>query len=103
MRRFVSPSLAVTMLFVAGAVGAVVSGAPTPAFAIADTSGKCVQLGDYKGKYVVLEWTNHDKRSAYPPDAKTAINYIRAALAKAMSGKPVTVGNTTPYGCSVNY
>ena len=31
---------------------------PAPGFTITDTSGKAVQLADYKGKYVVLEWTN---------------------------------------------
>ena len=200
MRRFILSWLALTTLFAAGAAIAVVAGAPAPAFAIPDTSGKSVQLGDYKGKYVVLEWVNpecpfvrkhyssgnmqalqkeyagrdvvwlsinstnashsefktpremsdwmksqgaapaatlldsgsdtgraygarttphmfvidpagkviyngaiDDKRSANPADAKTANNYVRAALTEAMSGKPVTVGNTTPYGCSVKY
>ena len=32
--------------------------AAAPAFALADTAGKTVQLADYRGKYVVLEWTN---------------------------------------------
>ena len=199
-RRIVSPWLVLMTLFATGAALAVVSGAPAPTFNITDTSGKAVQLGDYKGKYVVLEWTNpecpfvrkhyssgnmqalqkewagrdvvwlainstsashsefktprqmsdwmksqgaapaatlldstsdtgraygakttphmfvidpggkviyngaiDDKRSANPADAKTANNYVRAALAEAMSGKPVTVGSTTPYGCSVKY
>jgi len=33
-------------------------GAAAPDFAIADTSGKPVKLSDYRGKFVVLEWTN---------------------------------------------
>ena len=44
-----------------------------------------------------------DKRSANPADAKTANNYVRAALTEATAGKPVTVASTTPYGCSVKY
>jgi hypothetical protein len=44
-----------------------------------------------------------DKRSANPADAKTAKNYVRAALTEATAGKPVTVASTTPYGCSVKY
>jgi peroxiredoxin len=35
-------------------------GAPAPAFALTDSNGKTVSLADYKGKTVVLEWTNHD-------------------------------------------
>lgn len=199
-RRLVSPLLVLAMLFAASAALAIVAGTPAPGFTITDTAGKAVQLGDYKGKYVVLEWVNpecpfvrkhyssgnmqalqkewagrdvvwlainstnashsefktprqmsdwmksqnatpaatlldstsdtgraygarttphmfvidpagkviyngaiDDKRSANPADAKTANNYVRAALTEAMSGKPVTVGNTTPYGCSVKY
>ena len=33
-------------------------GAAAPAFTLTDTGGKTVQLADYRGKYVVLEWTN---------------------------------------------
>ena len=39
-------------------VSAQTPGAPAPAFTLTDTSGKTVQLADYRGKYVVLEWTN---------------------------------------------
>jgi cytochrome oxidase Cu insertion factor (SCO1/SenC/PrrC family) len=35
-------------------------GAAAPAFALTDTTGKSVSLADFKGKTVVLEWTNHD-------------------------------------------
>lgn len=35
-------------------------GAPAPAFSLTDSHGKSVSLADYKGKTVVLEWTNHD-------------------------------------------
>ena len=184
----------------AGVAAAVVSGAAAPGFTITDTAGKPVRLADYKGRYVVLEWTNpecpfvrkhyssgnmqslqkewggrdvvwlainstvaghsefktpremsdwmqaqgaapaatlldstsatgrayaakttphmfvvdpagkivyagaiDDKRSANPADAKTAHKYVRAALAEATSGKPVSVASTTPYGCSIKY
>ncbi len=33
-------------------------GAAAPDFTIADTAGKPVNLADYRGKFVVLEWTN---------------------------------------------
>ena len=198
--RFVPFALGPALLIAAGVAGAVVSGAAAPGFTITDTAGKAVQLADYKGKYVVLEWTNpecpfvrshyssgsmqglqkewgsrnvvwltinstnashsefkapremaswmqaqgaapaatlldstsgtgraysakttphmfvvdpggkvvyagaiDDKRSTNPADAKSAHNYVRAALTEAMSGKPVTVANTTPYGCTVKY
>jgi peroxiredoxin len=35
-------------------------GTPAPTFSATDADGKTVSLGDYKGKTVVLEWTNHD-------------------------------------------
>jgi peroxiredoxin len=175
-------------------------GQPAPAFQLVDTSGKTVKLADFKGRYVVLEWTNpgcpfvvkhygsrnmqtlqkesaaknvvwlgisstapdhpdylapaqlgaryqewgmaatallmdddgkvgraygarttphmyvidpqgvlvyaggiDDKRSANPEDVKTARNYVRAALADAMAGRPVGTPTATPYGCSVKY
>jgi peroxiredoxin len=58
------------MAVLAGAVGLVpVSGpaetglgigAPAPAFAGIDSTGKTHRLADYRGRVVVLEWTNHD-------------------------------------------
>ena len=33
-------------------------GAPAPAFELTDSSGKPVKLSDFKGRHVVLEWTN---------------------------------------------
>ena len=33
-------------------------GAAAPDFTVADTGGKPVKLADYRGKFVVLEWTN---------------------------------------------
>lgn len=35
-------------------------GQPAPAFTALDSNGKTVQLSDFKDKYVVLEWTNHE-------------------------------------------
>lgn len=33
--------------------------APAPSFTLSNSMGETVSLADYKGKYVVLEWTNH--------------------------------------------
>ena len=186
------------MAFAAVSAGAAMSTAPD--FALTDTAGNTVKLSDYRGKFVVLEWTNpecpfvrkhydsgnmqglqkewgardvvwlavdstrqssyeyktprqlgewmrakdaapaaalvdgtsavaraygakttphmfvvdpagnviysgaiDDRRTANPADAKTANNYVRAALAEATSAKPVSVASTTPYGCGVKY
>lgn len=35
-------------------------GEPAPAFTATSTAGSPVSLGSYKGKVVVLEWTNHE-------------------------------------------
>ena len=34
-------------------------GAPAPTFSLTDSNGRAVSLADFKGKTVVLEWTNH--------------------------------------------
>ena len=36
-----------------------VTGAPAPDFALTDTHGQSRSLSDFKGSYVVLEWTNN--------------------------------------------
>ena len=192
--------LGLGLTLAAGAAVAQAPGAAAPGFTLNDTAGKPVALADYRGKYVVLEWTNpecpfvqkhyvsrnmqdlqkewgargvvwlsinstnanhaefktpaemanwmraqgaaqsatlldsssatgraygakttpqmfvvdpagkviyagaiDDKRSSNPADAKTANNYVRAALTEALAGKPVTTSSTSPYGCSVKY
>ncbi|MGY4831373.1 thioredoxin family protein [Sphaerotilaceae bacterium SBD11-9] len=42
------------------ALAQAVVGQPAPAFTATDANGKTVNLADYKGKYVVIEWTNPD-------------------------------------------
>jgi peroxiredoxin len=52
---------ALAALAFAGATGsalAAAAGQPAPDFTLTDTHGKAVRLSDYRGKYVVLEWTN---------------------------------------------
>ena len=50
--------LAVSSVFSAAALATAVPGQPAPAFNVTDLSGKPVKLEDYKGKTIVLEWTN---------------------------------------------
>ncbi len=50
----VSISIALCLLLTA----AVARAAPAPDFTLTDTTGKPVRLSDFRGKYVVLEWTN---------------------------------------------
>lgn len=45
-------------LAAAGAQAAATVGQPAPDFTLKDASGKTVRLSDFKGKTVVLEWTN---------------------------------------------
>jgi|RhiMethySRZTD1v2_1073278.scaffolds.fasta_scaffold657137_2 peroxiredoxin len=53
----VAVALLVTMTM---ARAAAKPGDTAPAFSLQDTSGKTVNLADYKGKIVVLEWVNPD-------------------------------------------
>ena len=48
------------LLTTAAAQAAPRLGEPAPGFTLAGADGKSHSLADYKGKYVVLEWTNHD-------------------------------------------
>ena len=49
---------AVTSIFAATAAASAAVGQQAPAFTVTDLAGKPVKLEDYKGKTVVLEWTN---------------------------------------------
>ncbi len=35
-------------------------GAPAPSFTLTDSNGRSLSLADFKGKTMVLEWTNHE-------------------------------------------
>ena len=58
-RSLVLATVALGSMAVAfGSTGKVSVGASAPAFVTVDSTGKSVKLEDYKGKYVVLEWSN---------------------------------------------
>jgi peroxiredoxin len=48
------------MLAATAAFAQVQNGSPAPDFTLKDTTGKDQKLSDYKGKIVVLEWTNEE-------------------------------------------
>ena len=56
MKRILATAL--STLFSAAALAAATVGQPAPAFNVTDLAGKPVNLADYKGKTVVLEWHN---------------------------------------------
>ena len=56
--RSLALTLAVAAAWIAGPALAVAPGTAAPEFTVTDSHGKAVRLADYKGKYVVLEWTN---------------------------------------------
>ena len=47
-------------LIVAASAHGATAGQPAPAFSATDSTGKPESLAQYRGKYVVLEWTNRD-------------------------------------------
>ena len=56
MKRFFVPTL--LSMLAGAALAAATVGEPAPPFSVTDTSGRKVSLADFKGKTVVLEWTN---------------------------------------------
>ena len=79
------PILLVAILFSFNLHAAVESGAMAPEFTLTDTNGTEHSLSDFKGKYVVLEWTNHGC-----PFVKKHYNEGHMqALQKKMTGKGV--------------
>lgn len=64
MKRILSIAF-VFVLIISGYVAATAAGSPeigktAPNFTLTDSHGKTHSLSDFKGKYVVLEWTNFD-------------------------------------------
>ncbi|MBL0057860.1 MAG: thioredoxin family protein [Elusimicrobia bacterium] len=75
-----------------GRVGHLYGAKTTPHMFIVDPKGILIYQGAID-----------DTPSTDPADVKTAANYVRAALDEALAGKPVTTGETKPYGCGVKY
>ena len=73
-----------------GAVGHLYGAATTPHLFVIDSNGKIVYAGAI----------DDDPRGS-AGDAAT--NYVAAALDEVLAGKPVSVAETKPYGCSVKY
>jgi hypothetical protein len=52
---------------------------------------------------IVYQGAIDSNPSADPADIPAATNYVAQAYAEASAGKPVTVPESVPYGCSVKY
>ena len=52
---------------------------------------------------IVYEGAIDSKATPNPADIPSSTNYVKAALDEALAGKPVSNGQTKPYGCSVKY
>ncbi len=75
-----------------GKVGRAYDARATPHMFVIDPQGTLVYAGAID-----------DRRSANPADARSAKNYVVAALADARAGRPVGIGHTHAYGCSIKY
>ena len=75
-----------------GSVGKAYSARTTPHMFIINPEGMLIYNGAID-----------DIRSTEAEDVQKAKNYVSAALDEAMSGKPVSVATSQPYGCSVKY
>jgi hypothetical protein len=75
-----------------GAIGRLYEAKTTPHIFVIDPTGKLIYQG-------ALD----DKPTTEQADLKSARNYLNETLTAAMSGKPVPVASTRPYGCSVKY
>jgi peroxiredoxin len=95
-RKLIVTSLLTLALFVAGGCGAdaaqqpspypaPVIGKAAPEFAAVDTYGKSHSLSQYRGKWVVLEWVNHQ----CPYVRKHYDNNVMQALQKKYADKGV--------------
>jgi peroxiredoxin len=84
-----------------------------PTAALLDPEGKLGHLYDAKtsphmfiidpsGK-LIYDGAIDDKPTPDLSDVPGARNYVTQALTEAMSGKPVSVQTSRPYGCSVKY
>jgi peroxiredoxin len=76
----------------AGVVGKAYGAKTTPHMYIIDGAGRLVYRGGID-----------DKPTADQGDIASARNHVLAALSEIRAGKPVSLAETRPYGCSVKY
>jgi peroxiredoxin len=75
-----------------GTVGKAYGAKTTPHMFVIDQNGTLIYAGGID-----------DKPSTDQADIGSARYHVDVALTEALSGKPVTVATSTPYGCSVKY
>jgi len=84
-----------------------------PTAALLDPTGKLGHLYDAKTSpqmfiidpsgTLIYDGAIDDRPTPDPASVAGATNYVSQALTEAMAGRPVSVGTTRPYGCSVKY
>ena len=60
LKRYFNVVFVMLTLYACGSSATLRVGEPAPVFEGVDTRGNIQRLSDYRGKVVVLEWTNHD-------------------------------------------
>ncbi|MEN9630654.1 MAG: hypothetical protein RJA10_3882 [Pseudomonadota bacterium] len=81
-----------TLMDADGTIGRAYGARTTPHMYIVNPAGTLVYAGAIDSK-----------ASSNPADIPGATNHVKQALADSLAGKPVSVANTRPYGCSVKY
>lgn len=75
-----------------GNVGKAFGARTTPELVLIDPKGRLVYQGAID-----------DRPTANPADIKGARNHLLAALGELKAGKPISLAESKPYGCSVKY
>jgi hypothetical protein len=88
----VSAAPADVLLDPSGEIGRAYDARTTPDMYVIARDGRLVYAGAID-----------DNPSTNPADARTAKNYVVAALADLKAGRPISPAITKPYGCSVKY
>jgi peroxiredoxin len=96
-------AVALAALVAAPALAAPTVGQPAPAFTVTDSNGRQHSLADFRGKTVVLEWTNADcpfVKKFYEPGAMQRMQADATANGVVWltvnSGAPGKQGHVTP-------
>ncbi|GAB3778076.1 thioredoxin family protein [Ramlibacter monticola] len=90
LQRKVQPTA--TLLDEEGVTGRAYGARTTPHMYIVDPQGRLVYAGGIDSI-----------PSSSTVDIPKAVNYVRAGLAEAVAGKPISAATTRPYGCSIKY